>query len=456
MTGVSPLSLPAAAARNLVSTTKSPPQMAAATPRWLLWMLPWVEVDGGTYRANRRRGFRVDEGRVGFDSGGGRVRVIPATLPELPPLRGFDDVGALAALADGFEQRGFEPGETIAGRGEPADRVMLIAHGRAHVLGPGEHGGRSLSGVLGRGDHLGDRELLQPPGRWRTTVRAVTPGTLLTLSRQGFEELAGRFPALRAHLDRVTAAPAPRRNRHGEAAIEVAAGHGGEPDLPASFADYQPRPRQYGLSVAQTRLRVHTRVADLYNHPMDQTRQQLRLAVAALREQQEDELVNNPEFGLLRAVDPRQQLYPRTGPPTPDDLDELITRRRRSRLLLAHPRTIAAFCRECTRRGIYPQPVELRGRRVMAWRGVPLLPCDKIPVTSTNTSSVLVMRTGERDQGVIGLHETGLPDEYEPGVSVHTSGVDGRGITHYLVSAYYSAAVLVPDALGVLAEVELG
>ena len=43
-------SLTTAAARNLATTTKSVPQMQAVTSRWLLRMLPWVQVSGGTYR----------------------------------------------------------------------------------------------------------------------------------------------------------------------------------------------------------------------------------------------------------------------------------------------------------------------------------------------------------------------------------------------------------------------
>jgi hypothetical protein len=124
--------------------------------------------------------------------------------------------------------------------------------------------------------------------------------------------------------------------------------------------------------------------------------------------------------------------------------------------LLAHPRTIAAFGRECTRRGIYPESVDLSGHQVPAWRGVPLLPCNKIPISDTRTTSILLMRTGEEKQGVIGLHQTGIPDEYRPGLSVRFMGVDEQAIISYLVSAYYSVAVLVPDALGVLENVEIG
>jgi len=87
---------------------------------------------------------------------------------------------------------------------------------------------------------------------------------------------------------------------------------------------------------------------------------------------------------------------------------------------------------------------------------VPILPAPAIPVTDSGTTSILAMRTGEQDAGVVGLRQTGLPDEYEPGLNVRFMSVSEKGILSYLVSAYYSAAVLVPDALGILENVELG
>jgi Phage capsid-like protein len=66
------------------------------------------------------------------------------------------------------------------------------------------------------------------------------------------------------------------------------------------------------------------------------------------------------------------------------------------------------------------------------------------------------MRTGEKDEGVIGLHQTGIPDEYQPSLNVRFMGISEKGILSYLVSAYYSVAVLVPDALGILENVEIG
>jgi hypothetical protein len=189
---------------------------------------------------------------------------------------------------------------------------------------------------------------------------------------------------------------------------------------------------------------------------MNQVEHQLRLTIEALRERQEHELINHPGIGLLHNADLSQRLHTRTGPPTPDDMDALLTRRRKTRFFLAHPRTIAAFGRECTKRRIYPETTQTAGKTVHSWRGVPLLPCAKIPVTAQNTTSILALRTGEQDQGVIGLRQTGIPDQYEPGLSVRFKGIDEQAIICYLVSAYYSAAVLVPDALGVLDNVELG
>jgi hypothetical protein len=166
-------------------------------------------------------------------------------------------------------------------------------------------------------------------------------------------------------------------------------------------------------------------------------------------------MINNPEFGLLHNVAYDQRVHPYAGPPTPDDLDELLSRRRSTRLLLAHPRTIAAFGRECSKRGIYPGHVDALESRLPAWRGVPIFPCGKIPITAERTSTILAMRTGEDDQGVVGLHQTGIPDEYQPSLNVRFMGVDDKAVISYLVSAYYSVAVLVPDALGALMNVEI-
>lgn len=448
-------SLSTAAARKLATTTKTAPQMQGITSRWLLRVLPWVQVRGGSYRVNRRLTYTMGDGRVSFTNVGATVQVIPQELCELPLFHGFNDESVLKALASRFVQKEFAAGEAIVSAGQPADQIVLIAHGKVNKVGAGKYGDQTTLGVLIDGDHFSYQALLESQDYWQFSMQAVTKCIVLVLSQLAFEELVSQSESLRAHIEQFKAKPQHAQDRYGQAAIALAAGHKGEPELPTTFVDYELNPREYELSVAQTVLRVHTRVADLYNEPMNQTEQQLKLTIEELRERQEHEMINNREFGLLHNADLSQRIPTRSGPPTPDDLDELLTRRRNPQYLLAHPRAIAAFGRECNRLGLYPQSIDMGGHMVPTWRGIPLLPCNKIPISKTQTTSIIVLRTGENNQGVVGLHPSGLPDEYEPGLNVRFMGINEKAIMSYLVSSYFSAAVLIPDALGVLEDVEV-
>jgi hypothetical protein len=450
-------SLTTSAARNLATTTKSVPQMQGITSRWLLRILPWVQASGGVYRVNRRLSYLVGDGRIAVTNVGAQVQIIPPDLAEIPALRGFEDENALAALAGRFVQQEYQPGDVIAEFGHEASQVYVLAHGKVNKIGTGEYGDQTVLSTLADGHYFGEQSLVQDQSIWEFTAKAVTPCTVLTLSRQAFQELLDQSERLRDHVEAYRSSPTRPQNQYGEAEITLASGHEGEQELPGTFVDYELSPREYELSVAQTVLRVHTRVADLYNQPMNQTEQQLRLTIEALRERQEHELVNSTDFGLLANADLKQRIQTRSGPPTPDDMDELLaTVWKDPSYFLAHPRAIAAFGQECNSRGIYPQSIDINGHQVPSWRGIPVLPCNKIPVSNTRTTSIMALRVGEAQQGVIGLHQTGLPDEVQPGLSVRFMNINEKAVISYLVSAYYSAAILVPDALGVLENVELG
>ncbi len=456
LNGRTQMSLSTKGARNLAKTTKTPPQMQGITPRWLLQMLPWVQVMGGAYRVNRRLTYDVGNGRVSFSNTGTQVRVIPQALRELPLLRGFEDIEILNALSDRFVQQEFAPGEVIVQEGQPADQVLLIAHGKVNKLKAGKYEAEALRDILADGDCFGGEAIVLFQDTWEVSLRAMTRCIVLSLPVQAFRELMNQSEALQTQVDRFRAILSQPQDRHNQAEIVLVAGHGQETELPRTFVDYDLNPREYELSVAETILQVNTRVADLYNEPMNQTEQQLRLTIEALRERQEYEMLNNPGFGLLPNADLKQRIFTRTGPPTPDDLDELLSRRRKSHFFLAHPYAIAAFGRECNRRGVYTPSREVNGKIVPAWRNYPIFPCNKIPITKEGTSSILVLRVGEENQGVIGLHKTGIPDEYQPSLSVRFTGIDEKAVISYLVSAYYSAAILIPDALGILENVEIG
>ncbi|ADO68919.1 family 2B encapsulin nanocompartment shell protein [Stigmatella aurantiaca] len=451
------MSLGTDAARQLATTTKSAPQMQGISSRWLLKLLPWVVVPGGTFRLNRRLSYDVGDGRVSFISTGAKVQVIPQELRELPLFRGFEDDEALAGLAARFVQKEFKAGEVITEAGKEADAIYLIAHGKVNKIGIGKYGDQTVIETLADGDHYSYRALLETQDYWQFTAKAVTPVTVLILPQSSFEAVVALSPSLQKHLEEFKALSKKKQDVSGQAPIELASGHKGEPILPGTFVDYETSPREYELSVAQTVLQIHTRVADLFNDPMNQTEEQLRLTVEALKERKEHELINNREFGLLHNADLKQRIHTRSGPPTPDDMDELLaTVWKDPSFFLAHPRTIAAFGQECSRRGVYPTSIEMNGNMVPAWRGIPIMPCNKIPISDSRTSSILLMRTGAHNQGVIGLHPGKIPDEIEPSLNVRFMGINEKAVMSYLVSTYFSAAVLIPDALGILESVEIG
>jgi hypothetical protein len=220
--------------------------------------------------------------------------------------------------------------------------------------------------------------------------------------------------------------------------------------LPVALSDYETQPREYVLTSITTTIEVDTHVSDLFRSPMDQVKEQLTLAVEKLKEKQESELINNRAYGLLNNVDPDMRIKPRKGPPTPDDLDELIAMVwKEPAFFVAHPKTIAAFGRECTRRGVPPPTITLFGSPFLTWRGLPLVPCDKLPIKG-NKSDVMLMRVGERKRGVIGLFQPGLPGEVSPSLSVRLMGINQSGGAAYLLSLYCSVAVMTHDALGLL------
>ncbi len=230
---------------------------------------------------------------------------------------------------------------------------------------------------------------------------------------------------------------------------------GQEVDLPEIYVEYEEKPREHTLCAVTTVLDLQTRISDMYRSPHDQIKEQLRLIIERVKEKQESELINNSGYGLLNNVDPSMRIKTRKGAPTPDDLDELISKVwKEPAFFLAHPRAIAAFGRECTRRGVPPPTVNIFGSPFVTWRGIPIVPTDKLGVKADKTN-ILLLRTGEKKQGVVGLFQPGIPGEVMPSLSVRFMGINHRAVASYLISLYCSLAVLTEDALGVLENVSV-
>lgn len=236
--------------------------------------------------------------------------------------------------------------------------------------------------------------------------------------------------------------------------------------IPDGYVEYETEPREYRLNSISTIINVNTAIEDVYSSPYDQVQEQLALAIDSLRERQESQLINNDDYGLLKNISDSQRIRPirEDGRPTPDDLDELISKVwKEPSFFLAHPRAIAAFERECTRRGVPPATTNITGGTFILWRGIPLIPTDKLlvdglkkPESQSGKTNILLVRTGEAKRGVIGLFQAGLKNEHSRGLSVRFRGIDDKGVASYLLSLYCSAAILADDAIAVLEDVEVG
>src|SRR3984957_2812387 len=251
-------SLGTAAARNLATTTKTPPQMQGITNRWVQKGLPWVDVKGGTYRVNRRVSYSVGDGRVEVLQTGDRVSIIPAELAEFPALRGYDAADGLADLAGRFAQPQIEGGTVVAQEGTPIGAVLIVVHGRLIRSARNAYGEQKTTGVIADGGFFGSSGLTNPHAVWNETITAETACTLLSLDRAQFAALAGQSGSLQDHLHEYAARAEKPKSRGGEVALAMAAGHSGEQVLPSTFVDYDGSPREYELQVAQTVLRVHS------------------------------------------------------------------------------------------------------------------------------------------------------------------------------------------------------
>ena len=453
-------------ARNLANTTKTSPKMMSITPRLLLRLLPWVEVSGGTYRVNRTKVELSKAERIDIDY----LDDVPGFNPDdlrSVPLFSRLPTAITSRMANRFRTEVVSLGNELIVEGEDGNKFFIIAQGQVEVLSKGVHGSDLRIALLTEGEFFGETDLVsETPSD--VTIRTLTPCVLLTFSRKELDALLNELPSVKGEFQKAIAEHLELRstvNRYGERNIDLVSGFAENVEIPETFVDYSDTPREYSLSAIQTVVRVHTRVSDLFNGPFDQLEEQMRLTIEGIKERQEWDLINHKKFGLLHSVDPAMRISTRYGAPTPDDFDELLAQVwKKPAFFLAHPKAIAAFGRECTWRGVPPATIDLFGTPVLTWRGVPIVPCDKLEIGKSSrspknhrfgTTNILLLRVGEADQGVVGLHQTGIPGEIMPSLSARLMATDSLGVASYLLTLYSSCAVLTDDAIGVLENVEV-
>src|ERR1700677_724928 len=179
------LSLGATAARNLATATVTVPQNAARTPRWLHKLLPWIDVDGGVYRVNRRKVLVNKPGLILVDIDGKKAKLDPQSLRGIPLFSGLDDA-ALKAIAGEFATEHHDLGKVIAKEGDAGKKLYVIGRGKLELSVEGPHGDKLRQALQGEGSYFGDAVLLDD-GVKLPVIKALTAVTLLSLDRAKFD-----------------------------------------------------------------------------------------------------------------------------------------------------------------------------------------------------------------------------------------------------------------------------
>ncbi|HMM34688.1 MAG TPA: cyclic nucleotide-binding domain-containing protein, partial [Thermoanaerobaculia bacterium] len=100
-------------------------------------------------------------------------------------------------------------GETVFRRGEPGDAMFVVSAGRLRVTGTTPSGAEVALGEIGPGEWTGEMALLTGQSR-SATLTAIEESVLVRLPREGWDELARRYPAV---ASRLTEAIGPRLRR---------------------------------------------------------------------------------------------------------------------------------------------------------------------------------------------------------------------------------------------------
>jgi len=448
-------SLSIESAKQLSITNNTNPQIPTLTPRWFLKMLPWVNVESGIYRVNRVK-FLSTETKIPIPHD---MLVTTQFLKQVSLFESFPE-DVIKNICDKIQHKETSPGETVIEPGKRNKKLYIVLDGQFDVLLKGKHGKKLVVKSFIDGDYF--CEIDDPKVGEKTALVSTTYGKLLHLDVD-FLKKAVKDPELKKQvemkLDEILK-KIEQVSHYVATMPALVSNHFGETSLPRGYIEYSDKPLEIHLNIIQTVVGIHTRINELYNVPFNQLQEQLKIAIEHVREREEWEIINNKNYGLLNCVDPSMAINTRSGPPTPDDLDSLLSMVwKKPSFFLAHPKAIAAFMRECTYRGVPPVVVDLMGSKFVTWRGIPLIPSDKLAVRNekgTYCSNILLMRAGESDQGVVGLHNESIGSHCIPSLSIQHMGINEQSISNYLVTKYSSAAVLVPDALAVLRCAEVG
>ena len=178
-------------ARNLANTTKTSPKMMSITPRWLLSLLPWVQVERRHLPRQSHQG-RTVQGRADRRSicTDGVASFPPESLRSVPLFSKLPEA-IIARMASRFKTEEVSLGNKLIVEGEDLSKFFIIAQGQVEVLSKGVHGSDLRIALLTEGEFFGETDLVSDKPS-DVTVRTITPCVLLTLSRKDLDAVLER------------------------------------------------------------------------------------------------------------------------------------------------------------------------------------------------------------------------------------------------------------------------
>ena len=242
--------------------------------------------------------------------------------------------------------------------------------------------------------------------------------------------------------------------------------------LDSSYAQYNQNPKEVQLQPIQSITRFPTRLQTLYSNVEDQLFDQLALIAETIYETKENLIFNHPEYGLLHQVKPALKMT-HDGPPSPSLLDDMLSRVwKMPDVWVMHPEALQAFHDEANKLGISLESKEFFGSALTCWRGLPILPTNKLYLINDHNrdksaiektvynlddrmrgqskTHVVLLRIGEKKQGAISLFPKGMTGSKAfPLIDIDFMGIDEFGNAKYMLSTYSAIAILTPGALAV-------
>lgn len=476
-------------AKNLAHIQGTPVQIPYTTPRLLLKALEWLDVENGILQINQvnylsdiKKQIAKPTSQINFQD----YYFLSDLLKSVPLFRVIPD-DLIKEILQGLYQKTVNAGDVIVKEGELGNKFYIVTEGQFDVSIEIQKK-PSIIKSLGSGDYFGEMALIDDSPR-RASIIAASKGSLLCLNKETFAKIVNH-PDLKQQLQEAF------KNRKRElelsyySATEVEmpliSGHIGEPLIPQTYANYVERPKQIHLSLVQVVIGLHTRINDLYNScAHNQLGDQLKVAIENIEERVELEIINNKQFGLLAAADP--DLVIQSGDENIlDELDQMLSLVwKNPSFFVAHPKIILKLSKAATALSLSLQIVNFQGHNCISWRGVPILPSSKMPVSEGGSrplvqesdrggqeggsagqgskaeySDVILLRTGLDNQGVVGLHKLDVYSDIVvsngiKSLAIKEMGINQHSIENYLLTKYFSVAILVPDALAVLKNVRL-